>query len=167
MNSLCNHCGICCKLIPIDLEQKILIRDNIQNLDEKFLELLSPLQLDDAKLIDKNYVNNILSIFPNVKFFYCKLLSKDNLCTSIDKHEFCKTFPSDAMAIIPDECGYYGEIFIKNEEVKQKIRKYKEEIIYYKSMINSGCKEEKVYTKIIESLERFIIKYQQFGSNNW
>ena len=108
-----------------------------------------------------------MNIFPNVSFFECKFLSKDNLCTSIEKQDFCKTFPSDGMALIPSCCGYYGEIFLKNEEIKQKVRKYKEEITCYQAIIDSGSKEEKVYIRIIESLERFIKKYEIFGANDW
>lgn len=167
MTNFCNHCGTCCKLIPANIEKQLLYRDGIQHLDDDFISLLEPLNFEDAVKINECYVNKVRAIFPDSKFYTCKNLSQDNLCTSLDKHEFCKTFPSEALALIPDECGYYGEIFIKSEELKQKIRKYKEEIIYYESMIASGCKEEKVYTKIIESLNKFIEKYIPFGANDW
>ena len=60
-----------------------------------------------------------------------------------------------------------GEIFIKSEEIKQKVRKYKEEIIYYEAMIASDCKDKNVYIKILDSLNRFIEKYRQFGADDW
>lgn len=167
MNNLCKHCGICCKLIPIDPEKNVILRDGIQNLDEDFKTQLVKLSIEEAKIINKNYVENIQELFPNANFFSCKHLSIDNLCTSFEKHELCKRYPETPIAIIPEDCGYYGEIFIKLEEVKQKVRKYKEEIIYYEALINSGCKEEKVYYKIIDSLNKFIEKYIPFGAENW
>lgn len=167
MTNFCNHCGTCCKLIPANIEKQLLYRDGIQTLDEDFISLLEPLTLEEACNINESYVNKVHSLFSEANFYKCKNLSQDNLCISLDKHDFCKTFPCDALALIPDECGYYGEIFIKHEELKQKVRKYKEEIIYYESMIASGCKEEKVYLKIIDSLNKFIEKYIPFGANDW
>lgn len=167
MTNFCNHCGLCCKLIPINIEKKLIYRDGLQNLDENFVNMLEPLTLEDAININDSYVEKVHSIFPEAQFYKCKNLSQDNLCTSLDKHKYCKSFPSDPLSLIPDECGYYGELFIKSEDIKQKVRKYKEEIVYYESLINSGCKEEKIYKKIIESLNRFIEKYQPFGANNW
>ena len=167
MNNLCRHCGVCCKLIPIDIANKQLIRDGIQSVDDDFFKFLVPLSLQEAQSINDLYVKKVQEFFPRVIFFRCKNLAEDNLCTSFDKHEICKVFPNHPMAIIPDECGYYGEIFLKSEELKQKVRKYKEEIIYYETMISSDCKDADVYRKIINSLEQFIKKYEQFGANDW
>jgi hypothetical protein len=82
-------------------------------------------------------------------------------------HDFCIKYPSHPLALIPDECNFYGEIFIKSEELKQKIRKYKEEIVFYESMITANPKEEMSYRKIITSLQRFVDKYLPFGSEEW
>lgn len=167
METFCNFCGMCCKLIPIDLEKLFVLRDGLQELDTTFLDMLVPLTMEEAISINENYVQNVQNLFPDAKFFKCKYLTDDNLCTTFDKHEYCIKFPSHPLAMIPDDCGYYGEIFIKSEEVKQKVRKYKEEIVYYEAMIASGCKEEKVYRKIIDSLNKFINKYAPYGSADW
>ena len=167
MEDLCNRCGMCCKLIPIDIDKQLLLRDGLQEINPAFMESLIPLSMSEARLINENYVENVHNIFPNAEFFKCKHLADDNLCTTFEKDETCKTFPSHPLTFIPDECSYYGEFFIKSEEIKQKVRKYKEEIIYYEAMIASGCKEEKVYLKIIDSLNRFINKYEPFGSKDW
>ena len=63
------------------------------------------------------------------------------------------------IAIVDDDANW-------REEIKQKVRKYKEEIVYYEAMIASGCKEEKAYLKIIDSLRRFIDKYAIYGSHD-
>ena len=167
MDDYCNKCGKCCKLIPVDLTEKVILRDGIQALDDNFSKHLIKLSLDEALNINETFVKNIQKIFSDVSFCSCSYLSEDNLYTNPEKPEICQKFPSYPLAFIDDNCGYYGEVFIKSEDVKQKIRKYKEEILYYESIIASGCKEEKVYKKIIDSLERFIIKYEKFGAQNW
>ena len=167
MEDLCNRCGVCCKLIPIDIDKQLLLRDGLQEINPAFMDSLIPMSLDEARLVNECYVEKVQNIFQNVSFFKCKYLTDDNLCTTFEKDESCKNFPSHPLTVIPEDCGYYGEFFVKSEEIKQKIRKYKEEIVYYEAMIASGCKEEKVYLKIIESLNRFIDKYAPYGSYNW
>ena len=93
----------------------------------------------------------------------CEYLTNNDTCSKFTN----KNISNEATIFIPEDCEYYGSIFLKIEEVKQKIRKYKEEIIYYEAMITSGCKDEKVYRKIINSLTRFIDKYAEYGSNDW
>lgn len=94
----------------------------------------------------------------------CSYLTEDGFCSKIvDK----KNISGNLSSVIPEDCEHYGTLFLRIEEIKQKIRKYKEEIIYYEAIIASGCKEEKVYKKIIESLNKFIEKYIPFGANDW
>ena len=93
----------------------------------------------------------------------CKYLQDDGECSlSVDNKA-----PLESSFFIPEECENYGILFFKLEEIKQKVRKYKEEIVYYESIIISGTKEEKVYRKIIASLEKFINKYSIYGADNW
>jgi len=167
MDSLCNQCGICCKLIPVKCADKILVRDGFQIPTTEFEKLLYPLTTEEACNINKNYVEKVRSIFPDARFYGCKGLSEDNQCTIKEKPEFCKEYPSSALAIIPEECGFSGEIFIKSEELKRKIRKIKEEILDYETLIITDSKNAGSYKKIIENLTRFINKYSDFGSNNW
>lgn len=94
----------------------------------------------------------------------CNLLTENDICANSGK---LKNISGEPCIFIPEGCEHYGVIFLKLEEIKQKVRKYKEEIVYYEAMIASGCKEEKVYIKIIASLNKFIEKYIPYGANNW
>ena len=167
MTEFCSKCGICCRLIPIDDETNMLLRDGIQEPDQGFLDSLSLLTLDEARNINEFYVEKVQNIFPNIKFYSCKFISDDNLCTNPEKPIACKNYPSHPLAIIPEDCGYDGEIFIKNEQLKQKIRKLKEEIIYYEALITSGDKNKHSYANIIENHKKFIEKYSKFGAWDW
>lgn len=167
MNVFCNHCGMCCKLIPVQSEDNILVRDGFQIIDEEFLSALQELSLSEAQNINEEYVKNVQNIFPNVKFYSCKYLSDNNECMSDTKPSVCKDFPATALALVPDECSCLGDIFIKNEQLKRKIRMIKEEILDYETLIENGDKDSASYKKIIENLSRFIIKYKDFGSENW
>ena len=92
----------------------------------------------------------------------CNYITEDNLCSKSEHNNIS----GEPHIFIPEDCEHYGTLFLKLEEIKQKVRKYKEEIIYYESMIASGCKEEKVYRKIIDSLNKFIEKYIPFGAQD-
>ena len=65
--------------------------------------------------------------------------------------EYCgvcsKIYSSNPLVDVPEGCCYSGEIFLKREEIKQKVRKFKEEIIYYEALIASGDKESKSYNR--------------------
>ena len=167
MTDLCSKCGICCRLIPIEDETKMLLRDGIQEPDQSFLDSLCPLSLEEACNINENYVEKVQNIFPSAKFYSCKFLSEGNLCTNPEMPVACRNYPSHPLAIIPEDCGYEGEIFIKNEQLKQKIRKLKEEIIYYEALIASGDKNKHAYTNIIENHKKFIEKYAPYGAWDW
>lgn len=142
-NNYCNKCGECCKKIAVDFTQNIIYRDGVQNLTPEFSSMLIP--------VDKR---------ENVTFCKCKFL-KDNLCTNSQKPEECKNYPSFPFAFIPDNCGYYGEIFLKRENFMHKIRKFEEEIIHYETLIKVSPKNEaKQYEKIIEKHKEFINRYR-------
>lgn len=161
MSELCKKCGICCKLIPV-IENK-MIRDGNQPLPN----FLSPLSLNDAQNINESYVKNVQNCFNNVCFYTCKYLSETNTCTHPNKPEYCKDFPATHMAFIPDECGFVGEVFLKQEKFKQKIRRLKEEILYYQTMIKENPKDSKNYQRIIDAHNRFINKFSSYGSELW
>ena len=145
-NNYCNKCGKCCKEILVDFSQRIIYRDGVQHLSKEFEEIIIP--------YDKK---------ENVSICYCKFLDKNNNCTHPKKPEECSKYPSSAFAFIPEECGYYGEIFSKLEHEKQKIRKLKEEIIEYESKLQ----EDKSLIKIINRHKAYIEKYKIYGSYNW
>lgn len=167
MNVFCNCCGMCCKLIPIKKGDNILVRDGFQIVDDEFQAALIPIDIDDAIKIDEGYVNNVRTLFPDVDFYKCKYLNEENKCIIDNKPPLCHNFPESALAIIPDECSCSGDIFIKNEFLKRKIRMIKEEILDYETLIQLGDKDSASYKKIIENLSRFVLKYKDFGSSNW
>lgn len=167
MNVFCNGCGMCCKLIPVKNGESILVRDGFQIIDEDFMSSLQELSETDARNINEEYVEKVRSIFPDVKFYSCTHLSTDGKCTLAQEPPICNNFPSTALAIIPEECACVGDIFMKNEQLKRKIRMIKEEILDYETLIENGDKDSASYKKIIENLSRFIVKYKDFGSENW
>ncbi len=168
MNSYCNGCGMCCKLIPVKYGDGVLVRDGFQIIDEEFFSGLYELSEETAKSLNSNYVESILNIFPDVKFYGCKHFSaEDNKCELEEMPPVCANFPSAALAIIPDECSCSGDIFIKNEQLKHKIRTIKEEILDYEILIENGDKNSASYRKIIDNLTRFVTKYKDFGSDDW
>lgn len=167
MNVFCNGCGMCCKLIPVKSGDNVLVRDGFQTADESFLNGLVPLSSDSARKINEDYVNKVQEKFPLVKFYRCKHLSAENKCSLDKKPPVCENFPKTPLAIIPDECSCAGDVFIKNEELKRKIRMIKEEILDYETLIAIGDKDSDSYKKIVENLKRFIAKYKDFGAEDW
>lgn len=141
----CNQCGACCKNIAVDFDKKILFRDGVQTLSDEFVNMLIKLENKGSTTICK-----------------CKFL-QGNLCANPNKPKECQDFPSSPFAFLPEDCGYEGEIFIKLENVKQKIRNLKEEIIYYNAILES----DKSVKRIIERHQAFIDKYKMYGSENW
>lgn len=166
MSVCCNGCGMCCKILPVKNGEYILVRDGFQLIDEEFMSYLKELSDKKAREISESYVETVTNIFPDVKFYECTNL-KDNKCSLDEKPSICKNFPTTALALVPDGCAYTGEIFMKNEELKRKIRMIKEEILDYEMLIESGDKDSASYKKIIENLNRFIVKYRDFGSDCW
>lgn len=167
MNVFCNGCGMCCKLIPVKSGDNVIVRDGFQTADEKFMQDLVPLSSDSARKINDEYVKKVQELFPLVKFYRCKYLSSENKCMQENKPAVCENFPKTPLAIVPDECSCLGDVFMKNEELKRKIRMIKEEILDYESLIAIGDKDSASYKKIIDNLKRFIVKYKDFGSEDW
>ena len=166
MGNFCKKCGRCCKYIPANMEKKILYRDGIKPLEDDFALLLNPADLTN---IDKNYQEMVLACFADAQFYTCTYLSSNNECTNPEKPQICLDFPSAPFAFIPDGCGYEGEVFIKNEAQKQKIRRLKEEIINYETLIavSSEKREKESFAKIIKFHQKFIVKYLPYGSQDW
>ena len=169
MSGLCKMCGLCCRLIPVDVENRKLLRDGVQPLDETFANQLLPVSYEQLQNDNDEYIKNVLKIYPQAEFFRCKYLVDDNLCTSLDKPEICVDFPIKPFAFIHDECGYVGEQFLKIEMQKQKIRKIKEEIIHYEALVATfnNKKDIESYLKIIHVHQRYIEKYTAWGALDW
>lgn len=169
MSGLCKKCGLCCRLIPIDLENRKLLRDGIKPLDDDFFAQLEPADLDSLLNNNEDYIQNVQNIYPQAEFFKCKYLIDNNICSKLEKPQDCLDFPLKPFAFIPEDCGYIGEQFLKIETHKQKIRKIKEEIVHYEALIATSNNKKDIdsYKKIIHVHERYIEKYAQFGSLDW
>jgi len=145
----CKKCGACCKNIKIDKDKQLLLWDKKIPLSKEFENML--------KAIDTKH-----------GIYKCIYL-KDNLCTNSNKPEICRNYPSFPFLELPENCGYEGQIFIAKENLKHKIRKLKEEIIHYTALIETtnNKSEKQQFSKIIASHEKFILKYKEFGSEDW
>lgn len=99
----------------------------------------------------------------------CKYLSEDNLCSVYaNRPELCKSFPSSPWEKIPDGCGYEGWLFQKREEIKQQIRKKKEDLLILENELKSAnCEQVAKLNENIEKTNKFIENYIEFGSKDW
>ena len=161
MNEFCKYCGLCCKIIPA--KNGIVIREGFSDSFGNLIQLTT----QEACQINKKFVKDIKNILGDVDFYKCKFVSDGNICSNPNKPNSCINYPSNPLDIVPEECCYIGEIFLKREELKQKIRRYKEEIVHYEALINSDDKESSSYRKIIKTLQKHIDNYSIYGSDNW
>ena len=141
----CNKCGACCQNIAVDFLNMVMFRDGIQPLTQEFVNMLEKVEIRE-----------------NITLCRCKYL-KNNLCTNENKPQECVDYPKSPFAFLPENCGYEGEIFTKHEQIKQKIRKLKEEIVHYEAMLA----QDKSVQKIIDRHKAFINKYKMYGSETW
>lgn len=160
MDNECKNCRLCCKIIPE--KNGVIIRDQFIKSCGDFVEI----SLENAIKINREYVKKIQNNLGETKFYKCRFISDDNICMNPNS-ELCRNFPSNGISIVPDECTFSGKIFLLHEEIKQKVRKTKEEILYYETMIISDRKNKRNYERIIKSLEKFTEKYKPLGSDMW
>ena len=82
--------------------------------------------------------------------------------------KICQTFPQTPWDKLPEGCKLEGWFFMIKEDIKQKVRKLKEELILLevesKALIREGFKEN---SKQIDKLKSEIEIYSQFGSQDW
>ncbi len=149
MKDYCIKCGACCKNIKIDKNKELLQWDGSMPLTKEFEAMLLPINIEEG-------------------IYTCKHL-KENLCTNKNKPDICKNYPSFPFTQLADGCGYEGEIFLKKEKIKHKIRKLKEEKLHYQTLseLTQNKKEQQQYQKLINLNEKAILKYQEYGSENW
>ena len=70
---------------------------------------------------------------------------------------------------MPPGCGFEGWLFWQREEIKQKIRKSKEELLEL-NLLRMRTKDENTLQKIniVEhKIQRGIDFYKKYGSENW
>lgn len=179
--SLCKMCGKCCRLSTTSKPYEELKRlaENGDKGAMDFLEIFVPYEtIEDARKVDCATVDNIITLlsmdgnyYPEkTTFYHCKYIQDDNLCGRyLDRKTLCKHFPSSPWAIVPPDCGFEGWLFWKREEIKQNVRKEKEELLELKLLKKRTNDYEKLkkIELVEQKLQRNIDLYKKYGSENW
>ena len=176
----CLMCGRCCKVATSTTSyaeiQKLKNKGDKGAID--FLEIFEPFEsIEEARKIAPDIVDNVINHYiednrptDDLTFYTCKYLRDDNLCGRYeDRKTLCRHFPASPWAIVPPGCGFEGWLFLKREEIKQKIRKVKEELIeleLIKKKIKDDATLEKIKT-VEEKMHKSIDTYKKYGSENW
>lgn len=178
---LCHMCGKCCRVVTTSIsyaELKQMEQDGDKGAVD-FLSLFVPYDsIESARNVDAGVVDNIINRLKSdgsfdeneITFYGCKYLQDDNLCSRYETRlDLCKHCPSTPWSIVPPGCGFEGWLFWQREEIKQKIRKSKEELLELK-LLRMRTKDENTLQKIdiVEhKIQRGIDFYKKYGSENW
>lgn len=178
---LCHMCGKCCRVVTTSLsyaELKQMEQDGDKGAVD-FLSLFVPYDsIESARNVDAGVVDNIINRLKSdgsfnekeITFYGCKYLQDNNLCSRYETRlDLCKHCPSTPWSIVPPGCGFEGWLFWQREEIKQKIRKSKEELLELK-LLRMRTKDENTLQKIniVEhKIQRVIDFYKKYGSENW
>lgn len=178
---LCHMCGKCCRVVTTSTPYKKLME--MANFGDKgakdFLSLFVPFNsIEDARKVDSEIVDNIINRLIDdgkyheneITFYTCKYLQDDNLCSRYETRlDLCKHCPSSPWSIVPPGCGFEGWLFWQREEIKQKIRRSKEDLLELK-LLRMRTNDKDTLQKI-SSVENKIMKnieaYKKYGSENW
>ena len=178
---LCHMCGKCCRVVTTSLsyaELKQMEQDGDKGAVD-FLSLFVPYDsIESARNVDAGVVDNIINRLKSdgsfdekeITFYGCKYLQDNNLCSRYETRlDLCKHCPSTPWSVVPPVCGFEGWLFWQREEIKQKIRKSKEELLELK-LLRMRTKDENTLQKIniVEhKIQRGIDFYKKYGSENW
>lgn len=178
---LCHMCGKCCRVVTTSLsyaELKQMEQDGDKGAVD-FLSLFVPYDsIESARNVDAGVVDNIINRLKSdgsfdekkITFYGCKYLQDNDLCSRYETRlDLCKHCPSTPWSIVPPGCGFEGWLFWQREEIKQKIRKSKEELLELK-LLRMRTKDENTLQKIniVEhKIQRGIDFYKKYGSENW
>lgn len=178
---LCHMCGRCCRMstTPLPYEELKAKAEEGHEGAIDFLELFVPYpSLEVAREADAEIVDNIINnmkkdgIYDEKKltFYRCQHIMENNLCGIYqDRKKLCDRFPSSPWAVFPPGCGFEGWLFQKREERKQKIRKFKENIMDFEIMLGKEQDPAQI-AKINEAIEKtksIIEFYSKYGSSDW
>lgn len=180
-DNLCRMCGKCCRVVTTSVSYSEL-KQKAQEGDEgavDFLDIFVPFSsVEEAREKAPDIVDNIVKglkddgMYPELEltFYGCKYLKENNMCGQYENRKtLCKHFPSTPWAIVPPGCGYEGWLFLKREEIKQKIRKSKEDLLELQVLKQKVTEAETldkiaaVEKKILTNIEA----YKNRGSENW
>lgn len=168
---LCKMCGKCCRVVAsVSHEELVKNANEGEQSAIEFLEFFEPYKsYKDAMEVDEATVKNIPD-YKSKTFYKCRFLQDNNLCSRYETRlEVCKNFPSSPWAVIPPGCGFEGWLFVEREKHKQRIRKLKEEQIFYKAKLKTNIpnKEKKLYEKLIKKIDERISIMDKYGSKDW
>lgn len=178
---LCNMCGKCCRVVTTSTpyaQLKSMAESGDKGATD-FLSLFEPYpSIEAARNVDADVVDNIINRLKNdgkfdennITFYGCRFLQDNNLCSRYETRlDLCKHCPSTPWSIVPPNCGFEGWLFWQREEIKQKIRKSKEELLELKILRMKTIDKEVL--KKIDAVEHKIQKsidfYKKYGSENW
>lgn len=180
-DDLCLMCGLCCRVATTSTPYRKL-KEMCEAGDKgamDFLSIFEPYEsIEAARKVSPQTVDNIINGLKadnnyreeDMTFYCCKYLLDDNSCSRYeDRMLLCKHFPATAWAIVPPGCGYEGWLFMKREEVKQKIRKLKEELLELE-LVKSKTTSPDILLKISavqNKMQNSIKLYAKYGSENW
>ncbi len=178
---LCNMCGKCCRVVTTSIPYKGLLEMSAKGDKgaKDFLSLFVPYKsIEAARKVDAEVVDNIINRLiddgnyreDEITFYGCKYLQDNNLCSRYENRlDLCRHCPSSPWSIVPPGCGFEGWLFWQREEIKQKIRRSKEELLEL-NLLRMRTKDEETL-KRISSVEHKITKnieaYKKYGSENW
>ena len=175
---LCLMCGRCCRVAATTTPYEELVKMEDKGAKD-FLSIFEPYEsIDAAREVDSAIVDNILERFDikekiakdQLTFYRCKYIQDNNLCGKYqDRPVLCKHFPASPWAIVPPGCGFEGWLFLKREEIKQKIRKVKEELIemeLLKRKVQDKETLEKIDT-VVKKMHASIEHYAKYGAKDW
>lgn len=179
--SLCKMCGRCCRFvtIPQSYEEVQKLASEGHEGAKDFLKLFVPYEsVEEARNLDAETVDNVIRLHKadgkydkeKLVFYHCRYIQDDNLCGNYaSRPTLCNHFPSTPWAIVPPDCGFEGWLFWRREEIKQHVRKEKEELLELK-LLKQKTTDEFILKKIElveQKLERNIEIYKKYGSENW
>lgn len=178
---LCHMCGKCCRVVstPIPYDELKKMAENGDSGAVDFLSLFVPYKsIEEARKVDASIVDNIINhkiedgIYNegDTTFYYCKYLQDNNLCSRYESRlTLCKHCPSSPWVVVPPGCGFEGWLFWQREEIKQKVRRYKEELLELE-LLRKKTKETDTVNKILaveQKIKKNIDMYKKYGSENW
>lgn len=177
---LCHMCGRCCRVVTTSVPYNELVKlaESGDEGAKDFLSIFVPYEsVSAARCVDSEVVDNIINLQKqdgnyreDITFYYCKYLQDNNLCSRYETRlTLCKHCPSSPWVIVPPGCGFEGWLFWQREEIKQKIRRSKEELLELKLLKKRMSNPETLekIAKVEQKINRNINMYSKYGSLDW
>ncbi len=180
--SLCKMCGRCCRVVTngkYSYDEILSMAKAGNEYAKDFVKIFIPYNsIEEARLADKSVVDNVISTLKakglcnlnTLTFYYCRYVLDNNLCSIYEERPaLCKVCPSSGWAVTPPGCGFEPWLFLRREEVMERVRKHKEELIELQIM-KRKTRDEKLLQKIYSverKLNAAVDLYTEKGSKSW